>query len=94
MLILPNKVRARIIRKTCLIIVRLLAQLQKSSVIAVALVAIAVCICLVEQKISNKSGNLTDLLLFHYFHHITVLTVALVALDVCLSCCKKNQQEV
>lgn len=81
-------------RESCLLVVRLLAQLQRSSIIAVTLVAIAVYICLVVQKISKKCENGTDLLLCLYLHHITVLVVTLVAVDMCLSCWTENQQKV
>ena len=81
-------------RESCLLVVRLLAQLQRSLIIAVTLVAIAVYICLVVQKISKKYENVTDLLLCLYLHHITVFMITLVAVDMCLPYWTENQQKV
>ena len=86
--------RGRIMRESCLLVVRLLAQLQRSSIIAVTLVAIAVYICLVVQKISKKYENVTDLLLCLYLHHITVFMITLVAVDMCLPYWTENQQNL
>ena len=78
-------------RESCLLVVRLLAQLQRSLIIAVTLVAIAVYVL---QKISKKYENVTDLLLCLCLHHITVFMVTLVTVDMCLPCWTENQQKV
>ena len=61
---------------------RLLAQLQRSSIIAGTLVAIAVYICLAVKKISKKYENVTDLFLCLYPHHFTVFTYSCCSLYV------------